>query len=72
MKRLLEFKIILLLFVLVGCSGREADYARSLAVRPAADLVLRGGKIVTVDGDFSIKEAVAIWDSRFVAVGSNG
>ena len=67
-----RFKIILLLLVLSGCSGREDSYSRSLAARTSADLVLRGGKIVTVDGAFSIKEAVAIWDGRFVAVGSDG
>lgn len=72
MKRLSEFKIFLLLLVLIGCSGRDDDYARSLAARTSADLVLRGGKIVTVDGAFSIKEAVAIWNGRFIAVGSNG
>jgi len=71
-KRLLEIKIILLLLVLIGCSAREADYDRSLAVRNPAELVLRGGKVATVDGDFSIKQAVAIRDGRFVAVGSNG
>lgn len=72
MKQLSECKIILLLFILIGCSPREADYARSLAVRTAAELVLRGGKIVTVDDSFSIKEAVAIRDGRIAAVGSDG
>lgn len=72
MKRLLEFKIFLWLFLVIGCSGREADYARSLAVRSPADLVLRGGKIVTVDNVFSIKQAVAIRDGLIVAVGSDG
>ena len=33
-------------------------------------MVLRSGKIITVDRDFSIKQAVAIRDGRFVAVGS--
>jgi predicted amidohydrolase YtcJ len=67
-----RINIILLLFVLIGCSGRGADYSRSAAVRTAADIVLRGGKIITVDNAFSITEAVAIWDGRFVAVGRNG
>ena len=35
------------------------------------DTVLFNGKIVTVDEDFSIAEAVAIKDGRFVAVGSS-
>jgi predicted amidohydrolase YtcJ len=60
-----------LVLILSSCGGHEADFARSLAVRTAADVVLRNGKIVTVDGAFSIKEAVAIRDGRFVAVGSN-
>src|SRR5215213_945331 len=37
----------------------------------SADLVLRGGNIVTVDHDWSIAHAVAITDGKFVAVGSD-
>ena len=37
----------------------------------APDIVLHNGKIVTVDEDFSIAQAVAIKDGRFVAVGSD-
>jgi predicted amidohydrolase YtcJ len=36
-----------------------------------ADLVLRGGHVITVDKDWRIAQAVAIRDGRFVAVGSN-
>ena len=72
MKSALKLTLVALLLVSIGCSGREADFSRSLAVRSAADMVLRGGKIVTVDGAFSIKQAVAIKDGRFVAVGSDG
>jgi len=40
--------------------------------RPSpADLVLRGGKVVTVDEDFSIHEAVAVRGDKIVFVGSN-
>ncbi len=39
--------------------------------QPAADLVLLNGKIATVDSDFSICEAVAVRDGRFVCVGSD-
>jgi predicted amidohydrolase YtcJ len=35
------------------------------------DLIVINGKIITVDGNFSICEAVAIKDGRFIAVGSN-
>jgi predicted amidohydrolase YtcJ len=37
----------------------------------AADLVLFNGKIVTVDQQFSIREAMAIKDGRIEAIGSN-
>ena len=37
----------------------------------AADLVLHNGKVATVDGNFSIQEAVAVKGDRFVFVGSN-
>ena len=37
----------------------------------APDLILHNGKIVTVDGDFGIAEAVAVKGPRFVAVGGN-
>lgn len=36
-----------------------------------ADLILHHGKIVTVDRDFSLREAVAIRGNRIVRVGSN-
>jgi predicted amidohydrolase YtcJ len=36
-----------------------------------ADLVLRGGKVLTVDDRFSTAAALAIRDGRFIAVGSN-
>lgn len=36
-----------------------------------ADLILHGGKVVTVDANFRIAEAVAIKGGRIVAVGSN-
>jgi predicted amidohydrolase YtcJ len=64
--------VILLLFTLAACGGgAEVDFARSLAVKAPADLVLRGGKVITVDGDFSIRQAVAVRDGRFVAVGTD-
>ncbi len=36
-----------------------------------ADLVLRGGKVVTVDEGFSIHEAVAVRKDKIVVIGSN-
>jgi predicted amidohydrolase YtcJ len=41
------------------------------ALAQPADLVLRGGTVITVDKDWRIAQAVAIKDGRFVAVGSN-
>ena len=53
-----------LLGLLAGCGGADLG-----VLHP--DTILFNGKIVTVDEDFSIAEAVAIKDGRFVAVGSN-
>jgi hypothetical protein len=36
-----------------------------------ADLVLLNGRVLTVDGKFSVASAVAVRDGRFIAVGSN-
>jgi predicted amidohydrolase YtcJ len=56
-----------------ACIGHEREFVQSLFLpRPPAELVLRNGKILTVDKDFSIKEALAIKGGRFVAVGMNG
>ena len=35
-----------------------------------ADLVVRGGRIVTVDADFQIVDAMAIQNGRVVAIGT--
>lgn len=48
------------LFIIISC-GRPAP----------ADLVLRGGKVVTVDEEFSVHEAVAVRGDKLVFVGSN-
>ncbi len=37
----------------------------------AADLVITNGKVITVDKDFSIKQAVAVKDGEIVSVGTN-
>src|SRR5215813_2438281 len=36
-----------------------------------ADLILHNGKIVTVDPDFSIRQAVAVKNGKIIAVGTN-
>jgi len=47
----------------------------SLLATPAlaqpADLVLRGGNIITVDNDWRVAQAVAVRGGRFVAIGEN-
>ena len=35
------------------------------------DLILYNGKIVTVDNNFSIVKAVAVYDGKFVAIGDS-
>ena len=52
--------IILLICVFCSCGPKQE-----------ADLVLRNGKVATVDADFSIQQAVAIQGDRIVFVGSN-
>jgi len=48
--------------LIAGCGGPAV---------PPADLVLRGGKVATVDDAFSIAEAVAVAGGRIVKVGSD-
>ena len=55
----LSLLILLIGFVETSCQRRAS-----------ADLVLLGGKTVTVDEKFSIQEAVAVRDSRIIYVGS--
>ncbi|HEY5966216.1 MAG TPA: hypothetical protein VIU42_19555, partial [Xanthobacteraceae bacterium] len=44
--------------------------AQSAATRPA-DLVLKNGKIITIDGQSMITQAIAIAGDRIIAVGSD-
>jgi predicted amidohydrolase YtcJ len=55
------------LYLLLGLSSCASTVPEALA----PDMVLHNGKIVTVDESFSMAQAVAIKDGRFVAVGSN-
>jgi predicted amidohydrolase YtcJ len=41
------------------------------ALAQPADLVLRGGKVITVDKDWRIGQAIAVRDGRFLAVGDD-
>ncbi len=57
-----------LLAVLLVFSATSATELR--AQEPGPDLVLVDGKVVTVDDDFTVAEAVAVADGEIVAVGS--
>ncbi len=46
-------------------------FVASLLAGADADLILHGGKIVTVDSRFSVAEALAIRDGRITAVGAS-
>jgi predicted amidohydrolase YtcJ len=56
--------------LLTAC-GPEKESVRENPERPGADLVLRGGRIFTVNGSLPWARAVAISDGRFVYVGDN-
>ena len=58
-----QFSALALSFLLASPFVRAAE--------PPADLVVLNGKIVTVNPRFSIVEATAVRDGRFVAVGAN-
>ncbi len=58
--------------LMAGCSQEaEAPPAAEVPAVPSADLVLRGGKVATVDPELGNTEAIAITGSEIVAVGSN-
>ncbi len=81
MKRGTKSRILLLsgLLILLGLYALSPTTSTLTTVRgnPVTldqlkpDKILFNGKIVTVDQDFSIAEAVAIKDGKFVAVGTN-
>ena len=60
--RYTNFLPVLVTFVFL-CSGCTEQNS-------AADLIIHNGKIVTVDNDFSIAEAAAVKDGKFMQVGT--
>ncbi len=57
-------------FALLAAFG--AAFAAGVAAQQApADLILTNGKVITVDEQFRIAQAVAVRDGRFIAVGTN-
>ncbi len=57
--------------LLGGCSQEAEQAAEPVPEVPAADLVLRGGKVATVDPALGETEAIAIRGAEIVAVGGN-
>jgi len=55
------FTVVTFMFGMLQSSCKDRSFA---------DLVLLGGKVVTVDDKFSIQEAVAVRDNRIISVGS--
>jgi predicted amidohydrolase YtcJ len=52
--------LLLLCFLLATCSDKQI-----------ADIILHNGKVITVDSNFSIVEALAIKDGKILALGSS-
>lgn len=69
------FRLIVLTFAVeLSCVGVSSAQPRTgpvpSEVRHHPDLILINGKIITVDKDFSLRQAVAIRDEKIFAVGS--
>jgi len=56
--------------MLAGMLASTVAFAQSQLIMNYADTVLYNGQIITADDAFSIKEAVAIRDGKFLAVGT--
>ncbi len=56
---------LLVMLVTLGISGPSSGYAQE------ADLVLHHGKVVTVDREFTVSQALAVKDGRLIRVGSD-
>ena len=56
--------------MLAGMLASNVAYAQPQLIMNYADSVLYNGQIITADDAFSIKEAVAIRDGKFLAVGT--
>ena len=57
-------------FVVAGVTAAVMSLAAQQQA-PTADTILTNGKIITVDDQFSIAQAVAVRGSRIIAVGTN-
>ena len=61
-------RVVTPVFVYLFSSAISIHY---LAAEDKADVILKNGKIITVDAQFSIAEAVALRGERILAVGTN-
>jgi predicted amidohydrolase YtcJ len=66
----IKYLFIFVLLLIAGCA-ETANRAETVAKGESADTILVNGKIVTVDDQFRIVQALAIKDRRIVAAGSN-
>jgi len=57
--------------VAASCSRESADSRDAATKMPAADLVLRGGKVATVDPALGNRQAIAVTGYQVTAVGSD-
>ena len=71
MKTHRSFSFLILFFVFAGTIQAQSSASLPPEVIAYADLVFHHGKILTADEQFTIVEAVAIRDGKFLAVGSN-
>ena len=55
----------------VAGTAKPVQAQPAAPAKPAADIVLRNGKVITIDPASSVTEAIAIAGDRIVAVGSN-
>ena len=68
-ERKIFMRVIALYFALGG--GHAWAQALPAEVIRYADLVLHNGKIITVDANFSLAQAIAVRDGKILKVGRN-
>ncbi len=66
------FLLITVLFCMLGPVGAQSPGSPPPEVLAYADLVFYNGKILTADEQFTIVQAVAIRDGKFLAVEMTG
>ena len=69
--QLVRVSMLITLAILGLSSARAQQQDLPQEVIAYADLVLYNGKVLTADDDFSIYEAVAVRDGKFLAVGQS-